>query len=112
MVTTINERLNQVAFFHENPHWCADVLARLKVRPRLWPRCLWVRWLTPRALAVPTLGAGSQKCADIERALQRLALGRGGPRDLLAIADTLRECGALKQALLRMCLRRCVAALL
>jgi len=58
------------------------------------------------------LGARSQKCADIERALQRLALGRGGPRDLLAIADTLRECGVLKQALLRMCFRRRVVALI
>ncbi|HXZ02109.1 MAG TPA: DNA mismatch repair protein MutS [Stellaceae bacterium] len=30
-----------------------------------------------------------KRCADIERAMARLALGRGGPRDLAALRDTL-----------------------
>lgn len=32
-----------------------------------------------------------QRCADIERALARLSLDRGGPRDLAAIRDTLSQ---------------------
>jgi DNA mismatch repair protein MutS len=35
-------------------------------------------------------------CPDIERALSRLSLGRGGPRDLAAVRDGLNEAGALK----------------
>ncbi len=37
--------------------------------------------------------------ADIERALSRLTLGRGGPRDLAAIRDGLGQIGALRAAL-------------
>ena len=33
--------------------------------------------------------AGLQRCPDLERALGRLSLGRGGPRDLLAVARAL-----------------------
>ena len=36
---------------------------------------------------------------DLERALSRLSLGRGGPRDLAAIRDGLRQGGALRSAL-------------
>src|SRR5918999_794273 len=35
-------------------------------------------------------------CPDLERALSRLSLGRGGPRDLLGIATGLRRAGAIK----------------
>ena len=35
-------------------------------------------------------------CPEIERALSRLSLGRGGPRDLAAVRDGLIEAGALK----------------
>ena len=39
------------------------------------------------------------RCPDIERALSRLTLGRGGPRDLAAVRDGLGEAGALHEAL-------------
>ena len=35
------------------------------------------------------LRTGLRRCADMERALARLALGRGGPRDLAGLRDTL-----------------------
>jgi DNA mismatch repair protein MutS len=38
-------------------------------------------------------------CADIERAMARLALGRGGPRDLAAVRDTLGRTAALRALL-------------
>ena len=37
-----------------------------------------------------------KRCPDIERALSRLSLGRGGPRDLAAIRDGLAEVPALR----------------
>jgi DNA mismatch repair protein MutS len=42
-----------------------------------------------------------KRCSDIERALARLALGRGGPRDLAALRDTLGETAGLRRALKR-----------
>jgi len=39
------------------------------------------------------------RCADMERALSRLTLGRGGPRDLAAIRDTLAETARLRAIL-------------
>jgi DNA mismatch repair protein MutS len=38
-------------------------------------------------------------CPDIERALTRLSLGRGGPRDLLALRQSLGETAALREML-------------
>jgi DNA mismatch repair protein MutS len=38
-------------------------------------------------------------CPDAERALTRLGLGRGGPRDLAAIRDALRQGGRLRERL-------------
>jgi DNA mismatch repair protein MutS len=38
-------------------------------------------------------------CPDIERALSRLSLGRGGPRDLAALRDGLGETSAIRGAL-------------
>jgi DNA mismatch repair protein MutS len=38
-------------------------------------------------------------CPDLERALSRLSLGRGGPRDLVAIRTGLATAGAIKQRL-------------
>jgi DNA mismatch repair protein MutS len=38
-------------------------------------------------------------CPDLERALTRLSLGRGGPRDLAALRDGLGETAALRAAL-------------
>lgn len=40
-----------------------------------------------------------KRCPDIERALSRLTLGRGGPRDLAAVRDGLSMGGTLKQVL-------------
>ena len=40
-----------------------------------------------------------RQTSDIERALARLALGRGSPRDLAALRDTLEEAAALRSAL-------------
>jgi DNA mismatch repair protein MutS len=40
-----------------------------------------------------------KRCPDIERALTRLSLGRGGPRDLAALRDALGETAALRSLL-------------
>jgi len=40
-----------------------------------------------------------RRCPDMERALQRLSLGRGGPRDLAAIRDALALAAPLRQDL-------------
>ncbi len=37
-----------------------------------------------------------KRCPDMERALSRLSLGRGGPRDLAALRDGLAEAGAIR----------------
>jgi len=39
------------------------------------------------------------RCSDIERALSRIALGRGAPRDLAAIRDGLGEAAALRTSI-------------
>ncbi|CBS86855.1 DNA mismatch repair protein MutS [Azospirillum lipoferum] len=40
-----------------------------------------------------------RSCPDLERALSRLTLGRGGPRDLAAIRDGLRQAGVIRELL-------------
>jgi DNA mismatch repair protein MutS len=65
----IMARLDAVAFFVERP----DTRAALRERLR--------------------------HCPDIERALSRLSLGRGGPRDLAALRDGLGETAAIRGAL-------------
>ncbi len=40
-----------------------------------------------------------RQCADIERGLARISLGRGGPRDLAAIRDTLAQAIELSKAM-------------
>jgi DNA mismatch repair protein MutS len=40
-----------------------------------------------------------RRCPDIERAMARLVLGRGGPRDLAALRDTLGEAAGLRRLL-------------
>jgi DNA mismatch repair protein MutS len=42
---------------------------------------------------------GLKRCPDLERALTRLSLGRGGPRDLAAVRDGLREAAGLREVL-------------
>lgn len=39
------------------------------------------------------------QCPDMERALSRLSLGRGGPRDLASVRDTLKRIPELKEVL-------------
>jgi DNA mismatch repair protein MutS len=45
------------------------------------------------------LRASLRRCADIERALARLTLSRGGPRDLAALRDTLAETAGIRALL-------------
>ena len=40
-----------------------------------------------------------RRCPDVERALSRLSLGRGGPRDLAAVRDALGQIPAIRNAL-------------
>lgn len=40
-----------------------------------------------------------KQCPDLERALSRLSLGRGGPRDLAAVRDSLTQAGDIKDFL-------------
>ncbi|TNE61520.1 MAG: DNA mismatch repair protein MutS [Alphaproteobacteria bacterium] len=65
----INERLDAVAYMLDNPHLRADIRAALKAAP------------------------------DMERALARLALGRGGPRDLSAIRTGLEAAALVRRFL-------------
>ena len=65
----INGRLDRVQHFHD------DHGLRAGVRDRL------------------------AQCPDLERALSRISLGRGGPRDLAAVRDGLELAGALRETL-------------
>ncbi len=65
----IAERLDAVQFYVDRPE------ARLALRERL------------------------RHCPDIERALTRLSLGRGGPRDLAALRQSLGETALLREML-------------
>ncbi len=47
-----------------------------------------------------TIRTALKATPDIERALSRLTLGRGGPRDLAAIRDGLKDTGPMRQTLL------------
>ncbi len=67
----IDKRLDTVAFFAEHEDVRADIRDTLK------------------------------RCPDIERALSRLSLGRGGPRDVAAIKDSLGQIPHLRQFLAR-----------
>jgi len=50
-------------------------------------------WFVDDASALEDLRAGLKQVPDLERARTRLNLGRGGPRDLLAIATALQAAG-------------------
>ncbi|MEK0085459.1 DNA mismatch repair protein MutS [Benzoatithermus flavus] len=65
----IRARLDEVESFVESPDRRADVREALR------------------------------RCPDLGRALSRLSLGRGGPRDLLAVARGLEQAGALRDAI-------------
>jgi DNA mismatch repair protein MutS len=68
-IAAINERLDAVEFYVDH------LEARAAVRERL------------------------KHCPDIERALTRLNLGRGGPRDLAALRQSLSETAGLREML-------------
>lgn len=68
-INEINKRLDIIEFFNENENIRRDLLTLLK------------------------------SCPDIERALSRLSLGRGGPRDLANIKTTLQLIPKLKNLL-------------
>jgi DNA mismatch repair protein MutS len=65
----INERLAGVSFFADGPDLRADIRERLK------------------------------RCPDVARALARLSVGRGGPRDIAAIRDGLSESSDMRTLL-------------
>lgn len=58
-----------------------------------------VEWFS-RFSAFRELRALLKKCFDVERCVQRLALGKGGPRDLLSVAQTVQTWDALATLLL------------
>jgi len=58
-----------------------------------------VAWFIEQASLRADLRAALKRCPDVERALSRLTVGRGGPRDLAAVRDALAQAVAL-QALL------------
>jgi DNA mismatch repair protein MutS len=58
-----------------------------------------VQWFVDAPAGREAVRAALKRCPDIERALSRLALGRGGPRDLAALRDGLAETETLRKAL-------------
>ncbi len=54
-----------------------------------------VRWLVEDNAVRSAIRDALKRCPDIERAMSRLALNRGGPRDLTAIRDALAQMPAL-----------------
>ncbi len=58
-----------------------------------------VQFFVDNAGAREKLRERMRRCPDIERALSRLTLGRGGPRDLAAIRDGLAQTAVLRAAL-------------
>ncbi len=68
-VETIHRRLDMVQFFVEGERQRQDIRALLK------------------------------RCPDLERALSRISLGRGGPRDLAAVRDGLKLASELRAIL-------------
>ena len=58
-----------------------------------------VAWFAEEADARRALREALGRCPDLERALSRLTLGRGGPRDLAAIRDGLACSAAIRDGL-------------
>ncbi len=58
-----------------------------------------VGWLHEEATLRGSLRARLQRCPDVERALSRLTVGRGGPRDIGAIRDALEVAHELRAAI-------------
>jgi DNA mismatch repair protein MutS len=58
-----------------------------------------VEWLTENAALLESTRDALRRVPDIQRALSRLAIDRGGPRDLVAIRNALEQCPSLTDAL-------------
>ncbi|HJU19653.1 MAG TPA: DNA mismatch repair protein MutS [Stellaceae bacterium] len=58
-----------------------------------------VQFFVERAGLREAVRQSLRRCPDLERALTRLCLGRGGPRDLAALAAALGETAALREML-------------
>ena len=58
-----------------------------------------VRFLLDEEALREDLRGGLRRCPDVERALSRLTLGRGGPRDLAAVHDALSEAAVQRERL-------------
>ena len=58
-----------------------------------------VDWLLARGALVSTVSQRLRRAPDLERAMARLSLDRGGPRDLGAVRDALAAAGELAAAL-------------
>ena len=59
-----------------------------------------IGWLVDRSELRQALRASLRQVPDMERALSRLSLGRGGPRDLAAVRDGLKQGAHLQTELL------------
>ena len=59
-------------------------------------RCDMLSFLKDEADLRADVRTAWRRCPDVERALSRLSLGRGGPRDLAAVRDALREAGQVR----------------
>ncbi len=82
----------------------ARLLAARLAAPSTEPKVIAARldmvtWFVEAPAAREAVNASLKRCPDIERALSRLALGRGGPRDLAALRDGLSETEELRKAL-------------
>jgi DNA mismatch repair protein MutS len=73
--------------------------APLTVPERIAARHDAVAFLVDRPALRAALRACLRRIPDIERALSRLSLGRGGPRDLAALRDALGDTATLRAAL-------------
>ena len=60
-----------------------------------------VGWLLERPMLLDAVRQSMVQCPDLERALSRLALGRGGPRDIKSIQRGLEQAFALRNALVK-----------
>src|SRR5215469_14361838 len=78
----------------------ADDLAAPLIEPEaIGARLDAVQFCVDRAELRAALRGRLKRCPDIERALTRLSLGRGGPRDLAALHQSLGETAALRETL-------------
>jgi DNA mismatch repair protein MutS len=76
-----------------------QLAAPVTLPERVMARLDAVQFFVDRPEVRAALRARLRHCPDLERALTRLSLGRGGPRDLAALRDGLGETAAVRAAL-------------